>query len=88
MSPANDDVLPVVTVQDIEGVTAGDRSDSASEAADRKAFATLQARFALKELVLVRMVDGLMYASKRGQILMLADMAHALKFLDKIGGAR
>ena len=130
--PANDDVLPVVAAQDIEGVAAVDRSDSASDAADRKAsavplaelfgrsakanlanpanpedespltvatlaglavadrkeFATLQARFALKEFSLVRMVDGVMYASRWGRIVFLADVAQAQAMLDKLGGAR
>jgi signal transduction histidine kinase len=55
---------------------------------ERKAFATLQAQFALREVSLVRMADGVLYASRWGQIIMLADMAQALKFLDKIGGAK
>ena len=88
MSPAKGEALTGGAAQGFEGVTAVDRSDSASDTADRKAFATLQAKFALKGFDLVRMVDGVMYASKWGQIMMLADTAQALKFLDKIGGAK
>ncbi len=88
MSPANDEALTGETVQGFEGVTAGDRSNSASDAADRKAFATLQAQFALKGLDLVRMVDGVMYASKWGQIVMLADATKAQALLNKLGGTR
>ena len=88
MSPAIDEALTGETVQGFEGVTAGDRSDSASDAADRKAFATLQAKLALKEVSLVRMADGVMYASRWGQIVMLADVAKAQALLDKLGGAR
>ncbi len=88
MSPANDEALTGETVQGFEGVTEADRSNSASDAADRKAFATLQAQFALKGFDLVRMVDGVMYASRWGQIVMLADVAKAQALLDKLGGAK
>jgi hypothetical protein len=55
---------------------------------ERKELATLQAKFAMQGFSLVHMADGSAFASKWGQIIMLADTAHALAFLAKIGGAK
>ncbi|MGS0756203.1 hypothetical protein ACVBEH_17110 [Roseateles sp. GG27B] len=55
---------------------------------DKKEFATLRARFALKGFELVGSSDGSFYASRWGHLVLLADAAQALTFLNRAGGTK
>lgn len=64
-----------------------DAPNCANTEEERKAFATLQAAFALKGFALVKLADHTLIAERWGYVRALDDMNQAAQFLVQIGGA-
>lgn len=74
------------TAQGIAKQNSIDPKQCSSASGDRKAFATMQAAYALKGYALLRLADGAMLAERWGYLRTLDNMTQAVQFLQQIGG--
>lgn len=86
MSAAKTDAQASAKVLSVGEPTKANTLDCADDGAERKAFSTMQAAFALKGYALHRLTDGLLLAERWGYTRTLDGLSQAAQFLTQIGG--